>query len=130
MQRAIDETNRRREVQRKYNEEHGVSPQTVTKVVRETIRSYDEAAPLTAQYGEEGLELVQLQQDGKPIRIEEIPILVAGLEKQMKDLAKAMEFEKAAVIRDEITALRKFLGTTDGRLGQDRRKSRTMSRHR
>jgi excinuclease ABC subunit B len=130
MQRAIDETNRRREVQRKYNEEHGVSPQTVTKVVRETIRSYDEASGVMAQYGEEGLELVQLQQDGKPIRIEEIPILISGLEKQMKDLAKAMEFEKAAVVRDEITALRKFLGTTDGRLGQDRRKMRTASRRR
>ncbi|MBX7135349.1 MAG: excinuclease ABC subunit UvrB [Fimbriimonadaceae bacterium] len=130
MERALAETNRRREVQRKYNEEHGVSPQTVTKIVRETIRSYDEVAELVSQYGENAGELVKLQEDGQPIRLEEIPVLISGLEKQMKDLAKAMEFEKAAEVRDEINALRKFLGTSDGRLGQDKRRNRMMSRRR
>lgn len=130
MERALAETSRRREVQRKYNEEHGVSPATVTKIVRETIRSYDEVAELVSQYGENAGELVKLQEDGQPIRLEEIPVLISGLEKQMKDLAKAMEFEKAAEVRDEINALRKFLGTSDGRLGQDKRKNRMMSRRR
>jgi excinuclease ABC subunit B len=129
MERAISETNRRREVQRKYNEEHGTSPATVTKIVRETIRSYDEVAEVVAQYGEgASAELLQLQENGQPIRLDEIPVLISGLEKQMKDLAKAMEFEKAAAVRDEIQALRKFLGTSDGRLGQDKRRNRLMSR--
>ncbi|MBC8066579.1 MAG: UvrB/UvrC motif-containing protein, partial [Chlorobia bacterium] len=47
-----------------------------------------------------------------------------------KDLAKAMEFEKAAQVRDEIEGLRKILGTSDGRLGQDKRRNKLMQRRR
>ncbi len=121
MQRAIDETNRRRATQVRHNEEHGFSPLTVNKVVRETVRSYDAVAEVASQYSGETRE--KLGQDGSHIRVEEIPILVASLEKEMKDLAKAMEFEKAAQVRDEIESLRALLGTSDGRPGgQDKRK--------
>lgn len=119
MQRAIDETNRRREIQMQYNVEHGVSPKNVAKIVRETIRSYDAVAEVVAQYNPETADKVG--QDGLPVRIEDIPMLIASLEKQMKDLAKAMEFEKAATVRDEIEALRKIAGTSDGRLGREKR---------
>jgi excinuclease ABC subunit B len=120
MQRAIDETNRRRQVQARYNEEHGVTPHTVDKVVRETIRSYDAVAEVIAQYDEKTAE--KIKSGNTPMRIEDLPILIASLEKEMKDLAKAMEFEKAAKVRDEIQSLRGLMGTSDGRLGAGKRK--------
>ncbi|HVL37971.1 MAG TPA: excinuclease ABC subunit UvrB [Fimbriimonadaceae bacterium] len=110
MERAIEETNRRRELQLAYNREHSVAPQTVKKEVRETVRAYETVNEVVAQY------TPSVTKD-QPIRLEEIPIVIASLEREMKDLAKAMEFEKAAVVRDEIQALRQALGTSDGRLG-------------
>ncbi|MFN8218609.1 MAG: excinuclease ABC subunit UvrB [Fimbriimonadales bacterium] len=121
MERAIDETNRRRAIQIAYNEEHGVSPQTVTKVVRETIRAYDAVEEVVSHYKEEVAK-------DSPIRVEDIPMLIASMEREMKDLAKAMEFEKAAEVRDEIVALRGMLGATDGKLGQEKRRNRLMSK--
>ena len=128
MERAIEETNRRRMIQVRYNEEHGTAPQTITKKVHETVRAYDAVAEVVSQYNSETLS--KIGADGAPIRVEDIPILVASLEKEMKDLAKAMEFEKAASVRDEINDLRKLLGTSDGRLGQDKRRNKMMQRRR
>ncbi len=120
MQRAIDETTRRREIQRAYNVENDISPSTVAKVVRETVRSQSDAvAEVAAQYSASTMAALD---ENQPIRIEDIPILVASLEKQMKDLAKAMEFEKASQVRDEMMALRALMGTADGRLGSSKRK--------
>lgn len=120
MRAAIDETDRRRAVQQKYNDDHGLTPMTVKKEIRETVRSYDAVAEVVAQYGEETQQ--RLAADGSPVRIEDIPILIASLEKQMKELAKSMEFERAAEIRDEIAALRKTMGVSDGAIGVDKRK--------
>lgn len=128
MERAIDETNRRRATQVKYNLENGTKPITIAKEVRETVRSYEAVADVASQYSEATRE--KLGQDGQPIRIEDIPLLIGALEKDMKDLAKAMEFEKAAQIRDEINSLRVLMGTSDGRLGRDKRVNRRMSRSR
>jgi len=128
MQFALDETNRRREIQAKYNEEHGVSPRTVVKEVRATVRSSDEVAEIAAQYGDDVLR--EIDKDGAPIRLEEIPILIAAMEKEMKDLAKSMMFEKAAEVRDEIQKLREFMGTTGGKIGQDKRKNPLMRKRR
>lgn len=118
MQRAIDETNRRRTIQARYNEEHGTQPSTVAKEVRETVRSHDAVAEVAAQYSanaKAGLD------PNQPVRIEDLPLLIGALEKDMKDFAKAMEFEKAAEVRDEINRLRSLMGTSDGRLGQAKR---------
>lgn len=115
MQRAIEETNRRRQVQADYNREHGVSPQNVQKVIRETIRSYDAVAEVVAQYGDETKEK-------GPIRVEDIPMLIDALEKDMKDLARKMEFERAAEVRDEIARMRDALGASGGRLGTSSRR--------
>lgn len=120
MQMAIDETDRRREIQEAYNKEHGFSPMTVKKKVHETVRSYEIVAETVAQYGEETAK--RIRDDGSGLRIEDVPVLINQMEKDMKDLAKAMEFEKAARIRDEITELRKILGVSDGRIGQEKRK--------
>ena len=127
MQRAIDETNRRRTVQQEYNKEHNIQPKTVDKAVRETVRSYDAVEGVAGQYSsstEAGLA------EGSPIRLEDIPMVIASLERDMKDLARAMEFEKAAEVRDEIQSLRGLLGTADGRLGMGKRKGPKLARQR
>jgi excinuclease ABC subunit B len=62
--------------------------------------------------------------------LEDLPLLINGLEKDMKDLAKSMEFEKAAKIRDEITSLRQLLGTSDGRIGVDKRRNKRLTSRR
>ncbi|MDX2064192.1 MAG: helicase-related protein, partial [Fimbriimonadaceae bacterium] len=128
MQAAIEETNRRREIQRTYNEVNGTSPQTVKKIVRETVRSYDAVNEVANQYSDDLNGLVG--KDGTPVRVEDIPLLVSALEKDMKELAKAMQFEKAAQVRDEISELRKLMGTSGGRLGEDKRKNKRMQRRR
>ncbi len=128
MRFAIDETNRRREVQRDYNTANGTSPSTVLKEVRDTVRSYDAVAELASQYDSETLE--KIGKDGSPIRIEEIPILITAMEKEMKDLAKMLEFEKAAEVRDEIQKLREFMGTTGGKIGQEKRRNPLMRKRR
>ena len=121
MERALSETNRRRAVQQKYNEDHGVEPFTIKKEVRETVRSYEAVREISANYNSEAD--LKILDDGTPIRLEDIPVLVSELEKRMKDLAKAMEFEKAAEVRDEIQALRKMGGLGDGRqVGREKRK--------
>ncbi len=128
MAAAIDETNRRRQIQAQYNEEHGTFPTTIKKEVRETVRSYDAVAEVINQYSvETETELKNLGQD---MRVEDIPLLINQLEKKMKDLAKSMDFEKAAEVRDEIQSLRGFLGSSSGKIGQDRRRNRQMARKR
>lgn len=127
MGRAIEETNRRREVQHAYNVANGVEPYTIKKEVRETVRSYEVVKELSAQYNPEAS--TTLLDDGTPLRLEDIPMLVAELERKMKDLAKAMEFEKAAEVRDEIAGLRKLAGLGEGRkIGQEKRRMPGRSR--
>jgi excinuclease ABC subunit B len=125
MERAIEETSRRRAVQLAYNQKNSTAPITIKKEVRETIRSYEMVAEMAAQYTPDTQGRVGA--DGAPVRVEDIPLLIASLEKDMKDFAKAMEFEKAANVRDEIESLRKILGTSDGRLGQEKRKVRRFA---
>ncbi len=120
MERAIDETNRRRQVQLDYNREHGVAPTTIAKEVRETVRSYEAVKEIAAQYGD-GVQ--------GELRIDEIPLMIDALERDMKDFAKAMEFEKAADVRDRILELRKLMGLTQGHLGvSSRRRNPAMRR--
>ena len=93
MQRAIDETNRRRSIQQAYNEEHGIIPQSVTKDVRSIIQTYadipDDEVPDT---------------ENKPMTIEE---QIANLTLLMTKAAQDLEFEQAARYRDEITRIKK-----------------------
>ncbi len=119
MERALGETDRRRAIQVKHNQEMGTEPTTVLKAVRETVRSYDAVEGVVGQYSSETEAALK---DGSPVRLEDIPMVIASLEKDMRDLAKAMEFEKAAQVRDEIQALRGIMGTADGRLGVGKRK--------
>jgi excinuclease ABC subunit B len=98
MRRAIDETERRRDVQIAYNKEHGIEPASIVKAVRDlTDRVRREAAPEEA-----GLGLGRLPTD-------ELARLIRELKKQMKAAADGLEFEKAALLRDRIFELRQVL---------------------
>jgi excinuclease ABC subunit B len=99
MKRAIEETERRRRVQTEYNEEHGIVPASIVKQVRDlTDRVRSQAAPDR----EPGLALAQLPKD-------ELARLVQELERQMKAAAQDLEFEKAALLRDQVLELRAVL---------------------
>ena len=94
MRAAMDETERRRKIQDEFNKEHGIVPKTVIKSVREILELSKSEAEAQKKSGKKLT---------KPEVLEEI----AKLEKQMKEAAKMMEFEYAAVLRDRIIELRK-----------------------
>ena len=102
MKRAIDETNRRRKKQIAHNEDHGISPVSIFKEVRD----------LTDQLGvravaEPGAAYSTGELSGLPVK--EIKKVIAELEKEMKLAAKELEFEKAAILRDQVFELRSML---------------------
>ena len=99
MQRAIDETNRRRQIQMEYNRLHGIEPETVRKEIRETVRAYKVAET------REPYRLV----DTDRVAFEDLPVVINKLEQEMREAAKALEFERAAILRDEILRLRRIL---------------------
>ena len=98
MRRAISETDRRRRIQEAYNEEHGITPQSILKPIDSTLIAVAEGDYVTVP-----LEPEQPEQDLTP---EQRTKLIAELETRMKDAAKNFEFEKAAQFRDRIKELR------------------------
>lgn len=102
MQRAIDETNRRREVQDHFNKEHGIVPKTVYKEQRQLIKLTKVAEEdETSSYGTKSLK----KQSKK-----ELQLLARTLEKQMQEAAKALDFESAAELRDRLILVKGELG--------------------
>ena len=100
MKRAISETNRRRKIQTDYNEKHGIEPRSIIKAIHEIIEATT-AAEESAKYG--------VKQDIEHLRKEDILRLIPALEEEMKDCAMAMQYERAAELRDKIIELRKKL---------------------
>ncbi len=104
MRRAIEETGRRREAQQRYNVEHGVEPASIRKTIRDLtdqVRQVaEEVAPYEAAPGRGALPA------RKGAGREQLARLVKDLEKQMKQAARDLEFERAAVLRDEIVSIR------------------------
>ena len=98
MQKAIDETYRRRRLQMAYNERHGITPAGIRKVIKDITERVRQVAEARPTY-EVGMEIPK----------EEIARLVRDLESQMKAAAKNLEFEKAALLRDQIIELRRSL---------------------
>jgi excinuclease ABC subunit B len=97
MQTAIDETNRRRAYQLKYNEEHGIQPVSITKAIQDIAQGIRTPEPT----GQTKLE------DFDPFEVDELTDYIVDLEEQMKEAARNLEFEKAARLRDQIAELRK-----------------------
>ncbi len=97
MKRAIDETERRRTIQESYNRENGISPQSIQKSVHDITERVKAVAETRATY--------MVDQGDMPK--DALLRLIKDLESQMKTAARAMEFEKAALLRDQITDLRK-----------------------
>ncbi len=95
MDRAIAETQRRRQIQETYNKEHGITPQGIRKAIRDITERVKVAAETRAVY------------TAAPHTREDIARLIKELEGQMKTAARSMEFEKAALLRDRIIELRK-----------------------
>ena len=105
MRRAIDETNRRRAIQVEYNQTHGIKPASIVKAVRALISEQEHAlAEERAEYAV-----------GKKMPRDEIARLIKELEKEMKQAARELEFEKAALLRDQIFELRQQMEAEDKR---------------
>ncbi|SHJ94547.1 Excinuclease ABC subunit B [Hathewaya proteolytica DSM 3090] len=97
MKYAIDETNRRRKIQQKYNEEHGIIPTTIYKEIHEVIE---------ATVADERVEYSAVEEAMKGINKDDKDKLIKKYTKEMKEAAKNLEFERAAELRDIIEAMR------------------------
>ena len=103
MAAAIEETNRRRRIQQKYNEEHGITPTTIRKAVRDLISISRVIAK----------EELQFAKDPESMDRRELEKLTAEVEKQMKKAAADLNFEAAAELRDKMVELKKKLKELD-----------------
>ena len=97
MQKAIEETNRRRGIQQAYNEEHGIIPRTIVKKVHEVIQ-ISKAATEKQKFG--------LDKDPESMSVKELQKWIQKLEKEMKQAAAELQFERAAELRDKILELK------------------------
>ncbi|MET1029707.1 excinuclease ABC subunit UvrB [Domibacillus tundrae] len=97
MIKAISETKRRREIQEAYNEKHGVTPMTIQKDIRDVIRATQAA---------EDTETYTSKTTGKKMSKQERQKLIMNLEAEMKEAAKALDFERAADLRDALFELK------------------------
>lgn len=100
MQKAIDETNRRRGIQQAYNEAHGITPQTIVKKVHDVIQ-ITKAATEKQKFG--------LEKDPESMSEKELKKLIQTLDKEMKHAAMELQFERAAEFRDKILELKKLM---------------------
>ena len=99
MRMAIDETNRRREIQEAYNKEHGITPKTIHKAVRDLIRISKEVAQ----------EEVRFEKDPESMSAAELEKLIGDIQKKMKKAAADLNFEAAAMLRDQMIELKQQL---------------------
>ena len=103
MKKAISETNRRREIQQKYNEEHGITPQTIKKAVRDLISISKEVAA----------EEARMDKDPESMDRKELEKLIEEVTKKMKKAAAELNFEAASELRDKMIVLKKYLQDID-----------------
>ena len=99
MRAALDETDRRRKLQQAYNEEHGITPQTIKKAVRDLISISKAVAK----------EEVRFEKDPESMDLKELEKLIAEVQKKMKKAAADLDFETAADLRDKMLELKKIL---------------------
>jgi len=99
MQACIDETNRRRGIQEKYNEEHGITPTTIRKAVRELVTISKKVADTQ----------LALEKDPESMSDQELKKLISEVKKKMEKAAADLDFESAAMLRDQMLELKKHL---------------------
>ena len=99
MRLAIEETKRRRAIQMKYNEEHGITPKTIQKSVRDAITIFKKVAS----------EEMRMEKDPESMSPKELEKLIKDVEKQMKKAAAELNFEAAAELRDKLIELKQRL---------------------
>lgn len=102
MQSAIDETNRRRKYQLKYNKEHGIKPVSITKGIQDIAQGIIKFEK----------EVQTKIEDFDPFEVDELADYIIDMEERMKEAAQNLEFEKAAKLRDQIAELRKRIEGT------------------
>jgi len=95
MQGAMDETARRRAIQTEYNDRHNITPQSISKAIRDIAQQVQKVAEPLRAYGE------------RPATARELNQILKSMEREMRQAAKALEFERAALIRDRIQELRR-----------------------
>ena len=96
MKRAMDETERRRRLQRGFNEKHGITPQSIVKAL---------GSPLIKIYDADYVDLPMAAEKPANYRAAELPRVIRKLQKEMRQAAERLEFEKAAELRDRIRVL-------------------------
>ena len=96
MQKAMDETARRRTLQMQYNEEHGITPQTIQKAVRDLISISKKVAA----------EELRMEKDPESMSKTELEKLIKDISKQMRKAAADLDFETAALLRDKMIELK------------------------
>ncbi len=101
MKAAIDETRRRRQIQQEYNDEHGITPQTIKKAVRDLI-SITKAADASTN-------ALKLEKDIESMNMSELKKLKSTIEKNMHKAAAELNFEEAAMLRDKMIEVNKFI---------------------
>jgi len=99
IRQAVDETNRRREIQLAYNRRHGITPHTIEKEVRDIV----------AEFSGRRAEPIEIPQAPEKLPREEIAALIRTLEREMRSAAERLEFELAAAYRDKLRELRRLL---------------------
>ena len=111
MQRAIDETQRRRKLQAIYNEENGINPQTIRKAVGDILSMLrpDNTSPVPGKDRRRQRERDKVQRELKTLPQQELARLIQTLEEEMHEASVELRFEYAARLRDEITELRREL---------------------
>jgi excinuclease ABC subunit B len=114
IRRLVEETNRRRTKQLAYNQEHGITPTTVTKAIREGIEAVREAEELAVEQSGQTMEQHQVRQT------------IAELEEEMVVCAKGLQFERAALLRDQIRSLKDAYHLGDAE-PETRRRSRSRA---
>ena len=107
MSRAINETNRRRKIQKDYNEAHGIEPASIRKAVTDIIQSVVAESSMLYKARKDSDEI-------QKIPLQELQSIIRALEDEMRTAAESLDFEKAALLRDEMFELRKDIDEMEG----------------
>jgi excinuclease ABC subunit B len=117
MERCIEETNRRREIQRAYNLEHGITPISVKKSVEQVRFTTRVADSRTERDEREKEKARRVAEAGSHYGMENLPALIADLEAQMREAAANLDFETAARLRDQLFEVKAKVGRQESGRG-------------